>query len=140
MTIEQNKAIARRILEAVDANDQDRLKELLAPDFVAHQPEGPQNRQAFLQHLSSLRVAFSDSRFTVEEQVAEGDKVATRATWQAVHSGEYQGLSPTGKQIAVSAFFIGRIQDGKIVESRSLFDQLSMMQRLGLIPAPEPAD
>lgn len=134
MTIEQNKAIVGRFLEATVASDQDRLNELLAPDFVAHQPEGPQNRQAFLQHLSTFRMAFSDSRFTVEEQVAEGDKVVTRATWQAVHSGEFQGLRPTGKQIAVSAFFIGRIQDGKIVESRSLFDQLSMIQQLGLIP------
>jgi steroid delta-isomerase-like uncharacterized protein len=136
MTIEQNKAIVRRFLEATVASDQDRLKELLAPDFVAHQPEGLQNRQAFLQHLSSFRVAFSDSRFTIEEQIAEGDKVVTRATWQAIHSGEFQSLPPTGKQIEVSAILIGRIQDGKIVDSRSLFDQLSMMQQLGLIPPP----
>jgi steroid delta-isomerase-like uncharacterized protein len=137
MTIEQNKAIVGRFLEATVASDQDRLNKLLAPDFVAHQPEGPQNRQAFLQHLSTFRMAFSDSRFTVEEQIAEGDKVVTRATWQAIHSGEFQSLPPTGKQIEVSAFFIGRIQDGKIVESRSLFDQLSMLQQLGLIPPPE---
>jgi len=136
MTIEQNKAIVGRFLEATVASDQDRLNELLAPDFVAHQPEGPQNRQAFLQHLSTFRMAFSDSRFTIEEQIAEGDKVVTRATWQAIHSGEFQSLPPTGKQIEVSTLLIGRIQDGKIVESRSLFDQLSMMQQLGLIPPP----
>jgi steroid delta-isomerase-like uncharacterized protein len=134
MTTEQNKAIARRFLEAVGASDQARLKELLAPDFVAHQPGGPQNSQAFVQHLSSFRLAFSDSQFIVEEQIAEGDRIVTRATWQAIHSGDFQGLPPTGKQIAISAILFGRIRDGKLVESRSLFDQLSLMQQLGLIP------
>lgn len=134
MTTEQNKALARRVLEAIGANDQARLKELLAPDFVAHQPGGPQNGQAFVQHLSSFRLAFSDSEFTVEEQIAEGDRIATRATWQAIHSGDFQGLPPTGKQIAISAIFFGRIREGKFVESRSLFDQMSLMQQLGLIP------
>ena len=134
MTTEQNKALARRVLEAIGANDQARLKELLAPDFVAHQPGGPQNGQAFVQHLSGFRLAFSDSEFTVEEQIAEGDRIATRATWQAIHSGDFQGLPPTGKQIAISAIFFGRIREGKFVESRSLFDQMSLMQQLGLIP------
>ncbi|HEY1408671.1 MAG TPA: ester cyclase [Promineifilum sp.] len=134
MTTEQNKALARRVLEAIGANDQARLKELLAPDFVAHQPGGPQNGQAFVQHLSSFRLAFSDSEFTVEEQIAEGDRIATRATWQAIHSGDFQGLPPTGKQIAISAIFFGRIREGKFVENRSLFDQMSLMQQLGLIP------
>ena len=134
MTTEQNKALARRVLEAIGANDQARLKELLAPDFVAHQPGGPQNGQAFVQHLSSFRLAFSDSEFTVEEQIAEGDRIATRATWQAIHSGDFQGLPPTGKQIAISAIFFGRIREGKFVESRSLFDQMSLMQQLGLVP------
>ena len=134
MTTEQNKALARRVLEAIGANDQARLKELLAPDFVAHQPGGPQNGQAFVQHLSSFRLAFSDSEFTVEEQIAEGDRIATRATWQAIHSGDFQGLPPTGKQIAISAIFFGRVRDGKFVESRSLFDQMSLMQQLGLVP------
>jgi len=134
MTTEQNKAIARRLIEASATADQGILKELLAPDFVAHQPGGPQDRQAFSQHLNDFLTAFSDSHFAVEEQIAEGDKVVTRATWQATHSGDFQGVPPTGKAIAIHAIIIVRAQGGKIVESRQLFDQLGMMQQLGLIP------
>ncbi len=134
MTSEQNKALMRSFLEASVAGDQAALKELLAPDFVAHLPGGPQNREGFLQFTNMFLVAFSDTHFTVEEQVAEGDKVVTRATWHGIHSGDFQGLPPTGKQIAISAFLIERFKDGKIVEHRGLFDQMSMMQQLGVLP------
>lgn len=136
MSTEQNKAVARRFVEASVASDQVPVKELLAPDFVAHHPGGTQNRQAFLQHLHGFLVAFSGTQFTVEEQVAEGDRVVTRATWRATHSGDFQGLPPIGKQIAISAILIDRIKDGEVVEHRGLFDQLSMMQQLGLVPPP----
>lgn len=136
MSNEQIKAIVRRFVEASVESDQGPMKELLASDFVAHQPGGPQDREAFLQHLRGFLVAFSDSRFSVEEQIAEGDKVMTRATWRATHSGDFQGVRPTGKQIAISAILIERLEDGKIVEHRGLFDQLSMMQQLGLVPPP----
>lgn len=139
MSIEQNKAVARRFTEASTADDLADVKDLLAPEFVAHQPYGKQDREAFLEHLSGFALAFSDAQFTVEEQVAEGDTVVTRATWEATHSGEFQGLSATGKQIAIRAILIERIRDGKIVEHRGLFDQLSMMQELGPIPASEAA-
>jgi steroid delta-isomerase-like uncharacterized protein len=135
MTTEQNKALARRFLEAAGVGDGARLTEMLAPDFVAHQSSGPQSGHALVQHLISFRLAFSDSQFTVEEQIAEGDRVVTRATLQAVHSGDFQGLPPTGKQIAIEAIFFGRVRDGKFVESRSLFDQLSLLQQLNLIPS-----
>jgi steroid delta-isomerase-like uncharacterized protein len=80
--------------------------------------------------------AFSDSHYTIEDQVGEGDKVATRMTWRATHTGDFQGLPPTGKQIAVSGITITRIKDGKIVEHWPSIDQLGMMQQLGVIPAP----
>jgi predicted ester cyclase len=78
--------------------------------------------------------AFSEIHYTVEDQVAEGDKVATRVTLRATHSGDFQGLPPTGKQIAVSGLTLERIRDGKIVERRVSFDQMGMMQQLGLVP------
>ncbi len=139
MSTEQNKAIARRFVEASVASDQTPLKELLAPDFVAHQPGGTQNREAFLQHLNNFLAAFSDSHFTVEDQIAEGDKVVIRATYRAIHSGDFQGLPPSGKQIEIGAILIERLKNGKIVEHRGLFDQLSMMQQLGAVPGPEQA-
>ncbi len=138
MSTEQNKAIVRRFFEAFEANDQAALKEVLAPDLVAysHGAPGPQNRDAHLQGISGWNAAFSETRFTIEEQIAEGDKVATRATLRSVHSrGDFQGLPPTGRQVAVSGISIERIKDGKIVERRVQGDWLGMMQQLGLVPS-----
>ena len=140
MTTEENKAIARRFFEALGANDQAALNELLAPDFVAHHSAtpGPLNREALLQGISMVSVAFSDNYYTIEDQIAEGDRVATRVTWRATHTGDFQGYSPTGKQIEVSGIAIERHKDGKIVERWLNYDQLGVMQQLGLVPPPQP--
>lgn len=134
MTTDQNKALMRRFLEASIADDQAAFKELLAPSFVAHIPGGPQNRETFLLHNNVFNVAFSDRQISVEDLIVEGDKVVARITWSGVHSGNFQGLPPTGKQVKIGAFIVERIKDGKSVEHRSLFDQRGMMQQLGLIP------
>lgn len=137
----QNKAVVRRFFEASGANDQAALNEVLAPDLVAysHGP-GPQNREEYLQEIGRWHAAFGETHFTIEEQIAEGDKVASRATLRAIHNGgDFLGLPPTGKQIAVSGITIERIQDGKIVEHRVNSDWLGMMQQLGLVPPPQPA-
>jgi steroid delta-isomerase-like uncharacterized protein len=141
MTTEQNKAIVSRFFEAFAADDQEALNEVLAPDLVAysHGAPSPQNRETHLQGISMWHAAFSDTRFTIEEQIAEEDKVASRMTMQSVHSGgDFMGLPPSGKQIEVSAVTIERIKDGKIVERRVESDWLGMMQQLGLVPPPQP--
>jgi steroid delta-isomerase-like uncharacterized protein len=138
MTTEQNKAIVCRFFEAFSANDQVALKEVLAPDLVAytHVGPGPVNREALMQGIGMWNTAFSETHFTVEEQIAEGAKVATRTTMRAVHSGgEFQGLPPTGKEVAVGGTSINQIKDGRIVEHRVNVDFLGMMQQLGLIPS-----
>lgn len=135
----QNKAIVRRFFDAFSANDQAVMKEVLAPELVAytHGDPNPQNREAMLQAVSSWNAVF-ETHFTIEEQIAEGDTVATRLTTRAIHNGgEYQGLPPTGKQAEVSGITIERIKDGKIVERRVSSDWYGMMQQLGLIPSPE---
>jgi predicted ester cyclase len=140
MTTEQNKAIVRRFFEAFAANDEGALKEVLAPDLVAysHGAPGPQSREAHLQTIGSWNAAFGETHFTIEEQLAEGDKVATRVTMRSVHNrGDFQGVPPTGKQVAVSGISLERINDGKIVERRVSGDWLGMMQQLGLIPPPQ---
>jgi len=139
MTAEQNKAIVRRFYEAFEANDEGALKELLAPDLVAysHGAPGPQNREVHLQGISGWNAAF-ETDFTIEDQIAEGDSVATRVTMRAVHNrGEFQGLPPSGKQIVVGGISLERIKDGTIVERRVSGDWLGMMQQLGLIPPPQ---
>jgi predicted ester cyclase len=141
MTTEQNKAVVRRFFEAFAADDQSALKEVLAPDLVAysHGAPGPQDRETHLQGISMWHAAFNDTRFTIGEQIAEGDKVASRMTMQSVHNGgDFMGLPPSGKQIKVSAVTIERIRDGKIVERRVESDWLGMMQQLGLVPPPQP--
>ena len=138
MTGEQNKDFMHRFIEASVASDQAAYKELLAADFVAHLPGGPQNGEVFLQHNNGFNVAFSERQITVQDLIAEGDKVMARITWRGIHSGDFQGLPPTGKQIVIGAFIVERIKDGKSVEHWSLFDQRSMMKQLGLIP-PSPS-
>jgi steroid delta-isomerase-like uncharacterized protein len=137
----QNKVVVRRFFEAFSANDQAILKEVLAPDLVAytHGNPNPQNREAMMQSIKNWNAAF-ETHFNIEEQIAEGDKVATRLTTQAIHNGsEFQGIPPSGKQAQVSGFTIERIKDGKIVERRVMSDWHGMMQQLGLLPSPEVA-
>ena len=138
MSTEQNKAIARRLNQAFDTNDQATLNELLAPDLKAYFPgiPTPLNRDALLQVVSQFAAAFTDNQTTTDDQIAEGDKVMTRLTWRAVHSGDFQGIPATGKQIEVTGVAIERIQKGKIVEHWSNLDQMSLMQQLGVIPVP----
>jgi predicted ester cyclase len=137
MTTEQNKTIVRRFFEAFEANDQEALKEVLAPDVAAytHIGPGPVSREGLLQGIGGWNSAFNPTRFTIEEQIAEGDRVATRTTMRAVHSGgDFQGVAPTGKEVAVSGIVINRIGDGRIVEHRVNSDFLGLMQQLGLLP------
>ena len=139
MTTDQHKALVRRFYAAFGANDGATLNEVLAPDLVAysHGAPGPQNREVHLQGISMWNAAF-ETHFTIEEQIAEGDRVATRVTMRALHNrGEFQGLPPSGKEIVVGGINIERIQDGKIVERRVAGDWLGMMQQLGLIPPPQ---
>jgi predicted ester cyclase len=140
MTTEQNKAVVRRFYEAFEANGEDALNEVLAPELAAysHNDPAPQNRNVHVQGINWWNQVFSDTRFAIEEQIAEGDKVATRVTMRSVHNkGEFQGLPPSGKQIEIGGTSIERIKDGKIVERRVSSDWLGMMQQLGLIPPPQ---
>ena len=139
MSTEQNKAIARRFFEAFEANDQAAFDELLSPDLVAHtHASGPVNREAMLQGISAFNAAFSELHFTMEDLIAEEDRVATRETVRAIHTGDFQGLSPTGKRIAISGMTVERIRDGKIVERWVNVDYMGLMQQLGLVPPPQP--
>ena len=139
MTAEPNKAIVRRFYEAFGANDQATMKELLAPDVAAysHGAPGAQNREAHVQTIGAWNAAF-ETHFTVDEQIAESDKVATRVTMRALHSrGDFQGLRPSGKEIVTGGISVEHIRDGKIVERRVSADWLGLMQQLGLVPPPE---
>lgn len=138
MSTEQNKVNARHWHEAFGTKELPAMyAEYLAPDFVAHFPgvPGPLNREAYIQFDSMFAAAFSDNHITIEDQIAEGDKVVSRLTWRAVHTGDFQSIPPTSKQIMVTGVAIERFKDGKVVEHWAYFDQMGMMQQLGVVPA-----
>ena len=144
MSIESNKAVARRFLEEVFGQGNLAVAdEIVAPDHVDHGPgtppglpSGPEGTKMF---VTVYRNAFPDIRFTIDEQVAEGDKVVTRWTGSGTHKGELAGIPPTGKSATVTGIGVDRIVNGKIVESWGVFDQFGMLQQLGVIPAVPPA-
>jgi steroid delta-isomerase-like uncharacterized protein len=140
MSEEENKAVVRRFSELFGefwrTGDVDALDEVLAPDFVYHQPMTPPDREGFKQTLPMFRAAFPDMRYTVEDMIAEGDKVMDRIAWQATHQGEMMGIPPTGNTVTVTAIHISRIADGKIVERWGQPDNLGLMQQIGAIPQP----
>jgi steroid delta-isomerase-like uncharacterized protein len=141
MSTEQNKAIVRRFMEAFETNDLAGFQEVLSPELVAHTQHigGSANRETMLQGISRFHAAFSELHLTLEDLIAEGDRVATRGTTQAVHTGSFMGAPATGKQVTFSTMSVERIEDGKIVERWVNTDFMSLMQQLGLIPPPQPA-
>jgi steroid delta-isomerase-like uncharacterized protein len=116
------------------------IDELIARDFVGHSPPDQIHGPAGVKnYFATLRKAFPDIHFTIEDQIAEGDRVVTRWTARATHTGEYQSIPPTGKQSVVTGITIDRVTGGKIVEGWTNFDSLGLLQQLGVIPAPEHA-
>ena len=134
----QNKTITRRAFEEVWNRENPRaLKELYAEGYVGHGPVGDiRGPDEFLKYLSEFRQAFPDLTFKVEDQIAEEDKVATRWSARGTHKGEFQGISPTGKQCDASGITIFQIIDGKVIEDWGDWDRLGLMQQLGVIPEP----
>lgn len=83
-----------------------------------------------------FRTAFPDLYGTIEDLIAEGDKVVTRITYRGTHQGEFMGIPPTGRPVTMTFTGINRIAGGKIAEGWVNFDALGMMQQLGVIPTP----
>ncbi len=108
------------------------IDEVIAADYVSNgQPIG---RDGFTQFVTAVRSTFSDLQFTIDDMVAEADKIAVRYTGHATHQGEFSGIPATGKAITITGIDMFRIADGKLVEEWLNFDQLSMLQQMGVIP------
>jgi steroid delta-isomerase-like uncharacterized protein len=135
MSAEENKALARRAWETV-ADNPDVLDEVYAPDVVWHEPDQEiRGLEQAKQFVSTYETAFPDMNVTVEDVIAEGDKVVTRVTLRGTHQGETQEFGPpTGRQVELKGITISRIEGGKIVEDWDAYDNLSAMQQLGLAP------
>ncbi len=136
MSTEENKATVRRFRDALNAGNVEEAMSVFAKDAVIHLSgaPGPLNPEAFRQFGGAFLTAFPDGKATVEDLIAEGDKVVSRLTFRGTHTADLMGMPPTGQKVAVSEVVIDRIVDGRIVESWRLFDQLAMMRQLGAIP------
>jgi serine phosphatase RsbU (regulator of sigma subunit)/predicted ester cyclase len=122
MSAEKNKALVRRFLEAHAKGDLDTLEEMLAPDFVDHNlmPGQQPGREGYLRALTEYHAAYSESRYVIEKQLAEGDEVVTTFAASATHDrGEWMGLVPTGNEFKALLVLIHRIVGGKIAEEWS---------------------
>ncbi len=137
MSVEENKALYLSYIEEVfnkqnlawvDAN--------FVPNWVNHDPSGPETAEAFKQRLTMQLTALPDMHFTVDDMVAEGDKVAARWTATGTHKVPIMGIPPTGKQVTIRGNGYIRCEGGKIVEDWTLHDALGMMQQLGVVPPP----
>ena len=137
MSTEENRALDRRFTEGVwKRGNLAVLDELLSADFNGHDPTISPGSQGFKQFVLMYRTAFPDLHFTIEDQVAEGNKNVGRWTARGTHRGELMGIPPTGKPVTVTEMFISRHANGKLVESWFNFDTLGMLQQLGVIPVP----
>ncbi|TMC54836.1 MAG: ester cyclase [Chloroflexi bacterium] len=141
---EQNKALARRSVEEVwNQGKLEVIDELVAEGANFHDPNVPGGKftgpQGYRQFVEIYRGAFPDVHLTVNDQIAEGDKVVTRWTATGTHKGSLMGIPATNKQSTVTGTDIGRYAEGKLVEEWVSYDMLGMLQQLGVVPTLTPA-
>jgi steroid delta-isomerase-like uncharacterized protein len=139
MPAEENKAVARRFIDALNQGDLPTALGMLAPNYLdtdapAGIPRGPEGWQ---QTHRVFFDAFPDLQITIADQIAEGDRVMSHWTARGTHTGELLGLPPTGKAVTVTGVSVGRIADGLFVENLDVVDRLGMLQQVGAIPTPE---
>ena len=142
MSADDNKALARRFIQAWVPGNLGLVDELAAPDITVTFPvlsEPLRGAEAFKHLLAQFHAAFPDAEMSVQEQIAEGDKVATRWRFSGTHRGEVLGIPPTGKSVVVTGISIHRFAGGRVTEDRGEDDALGLMRQLGVIPAPAQA-
>jgi steroid delta-isomerase-like uncharacterized protein len=133
-TEEQNKAVVRQFFEAIDAQNYERINALLDPGAIVHY-SGPQedlSAETVVQVIRSYYQAFPDGTHTIEDIIAEGNKVVARALWQGTQKAEFQGIPPSGNKVKFYQISESQVADGKIKECWMVEDNLGFMIQLGL--------
>ena len=138
MSVEEVKALVERFGAAWEKGDLAELDEVLAPNFVFHSPPPglPGDRAGYKQFVSMYHAAFGDMRITEGELVITEDKVARRVIMGGTHTGDFMGIPPTGKQVAMEVITIERIEGGKVAEQWGQGDLVGLLQQLGAMPGP----
>jgi steroid delta-isomerase-like uncharacterized protein len=139
MTIEENKQVVRRFYdEVLNSKAIDVLPELAVADYEEHDPlPGQGTGLAGLRDRVTMLTTAIDQHFTLEDVIAEGDRVVVRWTTNAKQIGDFLGIPGTGKSYTIAGIDIYRLQDGKMAEHWHVVDNLSMLQQVGAIPSPE---
>jgi steroid delta-isomerase-like uncharacterized protein len=140
MSAESNKQIIREIGRHVFVTgDLDALDELIAEDYLDHDPGLPPGlppgRAGYKAMTAQLRAAFPDLEVSIEDQVAEGDKVVTRYVMRGTHHGELWGIPATGNRFELEGINIDRVADGRFCERWAAYDSGELMRQLGVAPA-----
>lgn len=139
VSVDRNKAVLRGLKDAINSGSFDVFDELVVEDFQEHLNVvgAAPGREGYRQMMQGMRAAFPD--FAVEHYniIGEGDTVSFRMIATGTHQGDFAGIPPTGKQIAVQGMEMMRFEDGRAVERWGEIDQLGMLQQLGVMPAPD---
>ena len=137
MGAQENKAVVERVFEIVNKRDPEGYREVMAEHYVYHGPGGIEadGIDAIIEFASAFFTAFPDLTATVEEIIAEADKVVARIRISGTHQGEFDGIAATGRTVRYTAISMMRIDGGKIVEEWENFDELGLMQQIGALPA-----
>lgn len=132
-TSEQNKLTIRKLYEEIlNTGKWELLDPIIADDFIGIQ--GQKGPLAFAETVRGLRQGFPDIQWTVEDLIAEGDKVVVRWSWKATHSGSFRGFAPTHKALTDHAIAIYQFRDQQVVQAWLETDRLGFLQQIGLIP------
>ena len=144
MSVDENKALMRRWYgmedfkgvpkDEMESTLRNTAAEIFDSEWIAHSPQGDMSYEDFIQYNAVFLYSFPDFTCTIEDQIAEGDKVVTRLTMRGTHLGPYRGMPATGKKVEVAGVSIGRFARGKAIEGWLITDSLTLMQQLGLIP------
>lgn len=137
MTLQENKKFMNDFIEEViNKKNLDACNDLVSEDFIEEVPfpgQGP-GREGLKFALNSMFTGFPDMNWTVDEQIAEGEKVVTRFTWTGTHQGEFMGIPATGKSVEVWGVVIDVVRNGLFSESRIIMDTVGLLQQLGVMP------
>ena len=133
---DDNKALVRRFIDYINNDPFAPIDEFFATSYAYHNSSMPDVKD--LSSLKDFNAAayrvFPDIRFTIEDMVAEGDKVVYRASARGTHKGEFMGIAPTGKEVTLTTIVISRIANGKFQEDWESLDGIYVLQQLGALP------